>query len=256
MTMLNTEVRVQNRSGSSNYFTVPLTQWWTNSGTLVKPFDPRVLYDPFENRWIASAQDSGPQTFTNYVLLAGSMTGDPTGLWNRRKLHVPTSQLVDHPVLGFNKDWVVVTLNVFPGTGSNYSRVHVYNKASLYASNAPTPSVFTVDGLGVCPVTSYDNSLTNFFLIQDYNGSTNALGLLRLLKISGAVGSESLSVVTNFPAGLQTWTNAYGDFENNNFAPQKDITNRIHTFDSRFASAVYRNGSIWCTHTVFLPQPT
>src|SRR2546428_527638 len=120
---------------------------------------------------------------------------------------------------------------MFPSPGSNYSRIHVFNKASLYASNSPAPTVLTANGLGICPVTSYDNAITTLYLIQDYTGDSNSVGLLRPLRISGSVGSEPLSVVTNSPASLQTWTNAYRNFEQDNLAPQKDITNRIHALD-------------------------
>jgi len=45
--MLNTEVRIQSRNGSTNYYRNSLFNWWSlrTSGfsTLT---DPRILYDP------------------------------------------------------------------------------------------------------------------------------------------------------------------------------------------------------------------
>lgn len=189
------------------------------------------------------------------------MTSDPTGPWNLRKYQIQSALLSDQPVLGFNKNWIVVTINVITGLTTNYSQIYVFDKQSLYASNAPTPTAFTNagPGLGICPVTSFDSNTTNMYLIQDYNGnttnlgSTNLMGYVRLFELRGPVSAPEL--ITNLPivATSQTWTNAGGNFDLHNFAPQLGTTQKLHTMDSRFGSAMYRNGSIWCAHTVFLP---
>lgn len=251
MTMVQWDVRVQTRTGS-NYLTTALGDWW---GPITNSIgDPRVLYDPYAQRWIATAQNKRDNTLTNYWLLIGvSMTSDPTGAWNRRAVKVESPFLPDHPVIGFNTNWIVVTINIFPEQTNHYSHIYVFDKHSLYASNNPTPTAFTnVAGVGICPVSSYDNSITNLYLVQDYNGNTNSQGYVRMLEIRGTVGSEVL-VTNSLLASPQTWTNGYRNFSADNLAPQKGTTNRIHTFDSRIASAVYRNGSIWFAHTVFLP---
>lgn len=180
------------------------------------------------------------------------MTTDPTGLWNRRQILLENDpNYPDHPLVGFNKDWIAVTLD-FTGN-SNFTRLYVFDKASLYASNSPTPTVFVASGGCICPVRTYDNTLTNLYLIQDYNGDTNSMGYLRVLEINGPTNSPALSVLSKFPSTSQTWTNTYRNPLADNLAPQKDITNRIHTLDSRIPSALYRNGYIWCVQTVFLP---
>jgi hypothetical protein len=261
MTTLNTQVRIQNRGGTSNFFTSTLTAFWTNSGFVLGAFDPRITFDSFKQRWIATAQDRHSSS-SNFILLATSMTSDPTGFWNFRQYQVESANLADHPVLGFNQNWIVVTINVFPPGGvPGHSQIYAFDKQSLYASNAPAPIVFTNagPGLGICPVTSYDTNATNMFLVQDYNGSTtnlgnsNLMGYLRLFELRGSVAAPEL--ITNLPlvATSQTWTNAGGNFSLDNFAPQLGTSQKLHTFDSRFASAVYRSGSIWCTHTIFLP---
>jgi hypothetical protein len=47
----------------------------------------------------------------------------------------------------------------------------------------------------------------------------------------------------------------WADFETNiiNLLPQSNLTTGIFPGDSRMQSVVYRNGSLWCTHTVLFP---
>ncbi|HXI52317.1 MAG TPA: hypothetical protein VNH84_12450 [Candidatus Saccharimonadales bacterium] len=73
------------------------------------------------------------------------MTTDPTGLWIRRQILLENDpNHPDHPVVGFNKDWIAVAF-YFTGS-SNFMRIYVFDKANLYASNSPTPTVFVPSG--------------------------------------------------------------------------------------------------------------
>jgi hypothetical protein len=72
MTMLNTQVRIQSRTGATNS-TQSLSNWWSSAGTFSSVFDPRVLYDPDSQRWIATAAtDAG--TTASSLLIAVSAT--------------------------------------------------------------------------------------------------------------------------------------------------------------------------------------
>ncbi|MCI0746036.1 MAG: immunoglobulin domain-containing protein [Verrucomicrobia subdivision 3 bacterium] len=255
MITLNSQVRIQNRLGTTNYSTVALNEFWFGTGaTGVGAFDPRITYDPFEGRFISVAEAVSNATF--YLLLGASATSDPTGTWYKHRILLSGSEVPDHPNLGFNRNWVVSSMNIL---GTNHSRIWVFNKTNLY-SGASTSSLlytnFWTNGFGICPATTHDNSLTNIYLVQEYNGNTtNAaganVGFLRLFEISGPVNSPVLS--NRFVQTTLTWTNQWGDFHGENKLPQLGITNRIHSFDARMNSVAYRNGFVWCTHTVFLP---
>mgnify|MGYP003347047236 CR=1 FL=1 len=55
VTMLNTQVRIQDKSGTT-LSTVSLSTFWTSStGLSGSPFDPHVIYDSLSSRWIAVA---------------------------------------------------------------------------------------------------------------------------------------------------------------------------------------------------------
>src|ERR1051325_4356468 len=60
ITMLNVGVQFQTRGGGSLH-TNSLIGFWTstNVGSIVDVFDPRVCYDPFNDRWIAVAESDG-----------------------------------------------------------------------------------------------------------------------------------------------------------------------------------------------------
>ena len=51
VTMLNTEVRIQRRDGTV-ISTTSLANWWSGAGTFSFIFDPHILYDPYQDRWI------------------------------------------------------------------------------------------------------------------------------------------------------------------------------------------------------------
>ncbi len=56
ITMLNTGVKFQTRGGASVYSNSLISFWTsTNIGSFFGVFDPRVAYDPFNDRWIAVA---------------------------------------------------------------------------------------------------------------------------------------------------------------------------------------------------------
>ena len=72
---------------------------------------------------------------------------------------------------------------------------------------------------------------------------------MRVSTINGAVGSEVLTLGVAFPSTPNPWR----EFAAANFAPQAGSAQKIATDDARIYSVVYRNGSLWATHTVFYP---
>jgi len=52
-TVHNSQIRVQDRTGKI-LSTVTLASFWSVVGA-PEPFDPKVIYDPYNDRWIFSA---------------------------------------------------------------------------------------------------------------------------------------------------------------------------------------------------------
>ena len=250
---LNSNIVVQDRSGN-NLKTVSLDNFWAPTNNS-RTTDPRVVYDPFNDRWIIST--SGDYLLsTSGVLVGVSQTGDPTGNWNLYKVAVDSTGLhfCDFPTLGFNKTWVVVMCNVFANASNSNSfagSIYVFDKFDLYNHGTGAHTVFDTGGdSNVTPAITYDNSVATEYLVEEYNGNQSGMGLLRLWGINGSAGSPTLSPSIAFPATTLTWA----ENGTNNFGPQLGNATGVDTGDARIGNVIYRNGTLWTTHPVFLPS--
>jgi hypothetical protein len=253
MVTLNSQVRVQNRSGGT-LSTTSLNGFWSSLG-YSSMFDPRVLYDRYSSRWIfVSLADY--RSATSALLVSASQTADPGGSWRLYGIDVdPADQnFADYPIVGFNKDWVVITVNIYRISDKSFvtSNVYVLNKASLYAGG---PGAFTLlqdtSGHSMAPAVTYDNTISTLYLVENWNGDLSGSGYLRISMITGTIGSEVLNSGVVFPSTPNGWSDSPpGD---GNFAPQLGSTQKINNGDSVIQDVVYRSGSLWCTQTIFLP---
>ncbi len=255
-TTLNSQIRIQNRAGGI-ISTVSLLSFWTGLGH-TDVFDPKVLYDPFANRWMFTTVASR-NSATSAILIAVSQTNDPTGVWNRFSIDADSmnTKWADFPSIGFNKDWIVINVNMFNNVGNAFAQTNnlVCVKANIYANITPagTFKFFNFVGFGgtIGPAITYDNTLATEYFLQDWNGNSGGNGFLRIYTLTGPVGAEVMTA-----GGFPTATGATWDFVppgSADFAPQMGSAVKIQNNDSRMRNVVYRNGSLWTTHTVFLP---
>ncbi|MCC6444756.1 MAG: hypothetical protein IT210_15015, partial [Armatimonadetes bacterium] len=253
MVTLNTQVRIQNRSGGV-ISTVSLGSFWASLGSPAV-FDPKSLYDPYGNRWIFTALANAAST-SSALLIGVSQTSDPTGDWNLYSIDADNlnSVWVDYPSIGFNKNWIVVACNVFTNSSGQFVRSNIYafDKGDLYAGGAGDYTLLTDSDGTMVPAITYDNTVNTLYLVENLNGNFAGLGYLRISTISGAIGAETLNAGIATPSTADTWA----DFPPGraDFAPQLGTTEKIQANDSRMQNVVYRNNSLWCTHTVFLPS--
>ena len=248
MVALNGLVRIMTRSGAV-LSTTTLNDFFAGMFEQ-NAYDPKVFYDTAAQRWVLVAcadANRGSAAF----LIAASNTADPTGNWRRLSFDADPGNQVwnDYPSVGFNKDWIAVSFNMFFINGnSSHSKLFVLTKSELYSNAATGSRIFTVnDAFTMAPAQTYDNSLAPLYLLHTANGNSNGAGFLRLHQITGTPGSENLSVV-GFISTPSTWHVTAGDL-----APQANSTARLNTGDDRMLSVVYRNGSLWAAHNAFLP---
>ncbi len=261
MTVLNTEVRVQDRQGNV-VSTVSLSGFWIPVGGFFT-FDPKILYDRTAGRWIFVAMEGG-DFFESAILLAVSQTSDPTGQWNYYRIDADATdaQWADYPSLGYNKDWIVVSANMFPLVASAGQSVNVYafNKADLYAGGVGLFTLFrdtTAGSFTLVPAITHDDNVSTMYLVDVDNLGLLYGGIasrLRVSTITGTVGAEQINLGTAFMTPGSPWATVDPSF---GFGlPQLGSPIGIDGGDTRMQNVVVRNGTLWCTHHVFLPAST
>lgn len=255
MTTLNSQVRIQDKSGSV-ISTVSLNTFFSSlknvNNASFSAFDPHVRFDPIGNRWVVvAAADDGASTSS--TLFAASQTTDPTGSWYFISIRADGAgaNWADYPALGMNKDWIVVTVNLFTNVASEFvnAQIYVLNKAQLYAGGAVTTKTFTSPNFGFQPAVTHDAALATLYLLESWNGNSGGNGYVRLSTIGGAVGSEVFSEGTFTPNVPSPWDwGSVGEI-----MPQLGDSRKIDGGDDRILNCVYRNSSLWCAQTVYLP---
>jgi hypothetical protein len=195
------------------------------------------------------------------------LTGNPTNGWNLRRVKADSSsqRWADYPMLGFNKDWIVVGANMWwtsanTNTGFDRSHFYVFNKTNLYAGNFTNPTLLVDTNSNLAgnefPAVTYDNSLSTLHVVEEVADNFQGNGYLRLLSITGSIGSETLNNIGSSPTFLRV-NSTWDDREPNNgadFAPQLGLSSvNVQNNDASIGNVVYRNGDLWFAHTAFLP---
>ncbi|MEW5702759.1 MAG: thrombospondin type 3 repeat-containing protein [Candidatus Zixiibacteriota bacterium] len=264
MTMLNSQVRIQNRTGGV-ISTVGLTTFWAPAGGSGF-FDPRIIFDPEADRWLATCL-SNSRSAASSVLFAISATDNPTGTWTYYRIDADPTDVdwADFPDIGCNLTWIAITNNMFTVAADAFSgrAMWVIDKSTALAGGALTFMFYPVgsDAFGgysggtlrVCQTFGAEPKL----YIVDHYWMIGGTHVMRLTEITGTgpapVWSATPgSAIPGYPG--TGWFNIANDFDWTHIdASQLGTAVRIETNDYRMLNAVYRNGHIWCTHTGGLP---
>ena len=264
MVALNTEISVQDKTGTP-IFTTTLSNFWGNEiGINGRVVSPRLAYDPSADRWIFTAC-ANPQSPSSALLLAISQTSDPTLGWFRYQVFIDDTNNVtwgSDDNVGFNDDWIVVSKNLrfLGGNTFSRSRLYVFDKTQLYQT-VPAPILSTnvlrtvIEDFSVSslvPAVSYDSSPGQLFLMANGAGNDGfGNGSLRLFRLTESTNLFSLSEISQ-PVSNNPWSDQ-PNTGSADFLPQRDSSALIAAGDSRVQNLVLRNGSLWCAQTVFLP---
>jgi hypothetical protein len=245
--LINGRYKVYNKTDGSVAASSSLNSFWTgagvswNSGT----FDPRVAYDPFSERYYASALDNGRSA--NSYLFAVSNSDNPTDGWTGTAIDSDSddSHWADFETLGFGADGVYMGANMFGLSGQETrSSIVALEKAPLLQSTPTFSYTITEDlslggtGFAPQPIINYDNTGTPHDYIGLYSGDT-----LRVSTISGDISNPSLTVGAD---SITTVT-----VSDPPDADQPTSAADLETNDIRISSNVIQvNGSYWGTQSV------
>ena len=253
VTTLNTQTMIQNKSGTI-ISTLSTFAFWSPLG-IVTISDPRVLYDPFQNRWMQTIIVDYSSANSS-ICVAVSQNSDPTGTWFLYRIDVDTAgtKWADFPSIGFNKNWIVVSVNMYPVPTGNFTnaRTLVCVKNNLYNNTTPIGTFKFFDlpisaGGTIQPAVTMDNTTeTEYFVNHD----TSSAGTARIYTVTGPIGSEAMNVGPAVTSTLGGWT--FGSQADPDLLPQQAAANVAHD-EPRWRSVVFRNGSIWGCQQILLP---
>jgi hypothetical protein len=249
MVALNSNYVIQQKSSGAVLGTIPMTTFWGATGA-AQPFDPKVVYDPYNGRWIVAAVNDAASA-TSSILYGISDTSDPQGTWHLYSLDADASDLTwaDFPTIGFNKNVVAIGLNVFTNAGSYVQgKLIVLDYGALRAnSGAGNPFTINVPGsFTIQPAVTYSATEDTLYLVE--HGSSGG-GTYNFWTLTG-LGPPSLSLV-----GGAAKTNPLGPWTvpgSANVLPQNGGF-PADAADARIGNAVFRNGHIYYAQTVGLP---
>lgn len=142
----NFKVAVFSKTGGAPLLETSLRAWFESvlPAEVDVVFDPRVLYDQHDGRWVLVASGVHYEDFTSpFSLLSVSRTSDPRDDWSvwafpetgRRVIPWP-----DHPSLGVDPQAIYLSANLIGGP--NATRLRVIPKAAAYAGGTVTYTDF------------------------------------------------------------------------------------------------------------------
>jgi len=252
---LNNNYRVLDKATGATISTVGTATFWAPTGASLNSLtDPRTFYDPYNDRWIAVMQ-----TFASSadILVGVSQTDDPGGAWNLYRFNTGVS--IDFPVVGFDKNWIVVAIN-------RYSAGGTFQRGITLVVNYPQARAGTGSGIIFTQASG-----THFCSAPCVTYSTTADTEYVVTHLSSAGATYTLDAITGTPAapvytagGSQTRTGGGWAQASGNSLPQSAPNSGasacgatpclIEAQDSQIRSApVFRGGSIWYTQSVGLP---
>ncbi|MFB3921315.1 MAG: choice-of-anchor D domain-containing protein [Terriglobia bacterium] len=259
---INSLIAIYSKLGVQQGSFQQLNSFFSSLGLAGEIYDPRVLYDQTNNRFIISAAEVDLTNFTNgHVLLAVSQTSDPTGVWYKfaidfkgRNLSNTANTFPDFPTLGLSSSAVYLSAAQFilnaACLASNYCSfsdtwIKVISLSQLL-SGSSTLTITTFknvrDASGepaftVQPAITYGSSTLEFMAAASFARNPGTKLTLFAVNTSGTPTLSSIDL-----SAPEFW-----------FPPDADQPGSplgIATNDFRLLNAVWSNGSLWCAHNV------
>ncbi|HEV2704507.1 MAG TPA: lamin tail domain-containing protein [Pyrinomonadaceae bacterium] len=271
VTHVNNNYVVHDKTTGARLSVVSIDAFWASTGA-TGVFDPRVLYDRYNNRWLVAAV-SNAQTANSSVLVGISNTSDPQGTYTLFRFIVGCAagaagcnaggEWADFPMLGFNKNWVAVTWNHFTSNTNAFIAgrgvLMDYPQLRSGVNNSFTFSVSGATAGSFClhPATTYSPTENVLYFVAHVSsgGAT-----YRVFNITGAPPTAptlgATGVLTRPGGG---WTQPGADTLPQTCVGVPGTTcpttlRRIDSGDAFIRSnVVFRNGRLWYGQTIGLP---
>jgi|GEM_PF-2498654 len=207
--------------------------------------DPRVVFDHKQQRWIASA--IATYNGNKHVCVMRSKTADPTAGWDWFTPILSFFSSVAQPKIGFSDNWITISCFYQDGFANGSTISYVWKRQDFYSGTSSTYWSDQFHGMGhVCPVTTYDAGVGDLYLVSV---NTASGGKVRVFRIFGSPSNApQFDLIGVQISGNNAWSSTGPG------GPQLGTSTGIAIPNHQMASTVYRNGSIWFAHNVFLPS--
>ncbi len=251
---INTHMLVTNIVGffSGSY---KLDDFFKPLGGVNAYFDPRIIYDPEQDRFIL-VEFQGTNCTDSHILIAFSKTNNPKGAWNLYSLDGCLNDdgtFADFPMISLTDTELFLTYNEVNTdsswqTGFEGTQIHQINKMNGYNGETLNRRVWTditYNGRllrNICPVRNADETLpTSMYFLSDRNFDLSN-DTVFLLHLTGHQNDPN-SLLT---MGYQVCDHPYG-------VPPYAVQPKdsLDTNDARILDAFTMNGQIqWVSNTM------
>jgi hypothetical protein len=268
VSVTNTSIEWHTKAGAQQN-SQSLSSFFGVLGPLTTLFDPKCVYDTYDNRFIVEAGDQTDTAFgggsnTSRIFIAVSDDNDPNGVWRFHAINTKINILgldrwADFPVLGVDSQAVYLTANMFsfgaaPVFGA--SRLWIIDKNPFYTAAGPNAAVVTVNDPSTAA--GLPGQAGTLIPAKMYGAGPAGMGtfLVNTSFVSGA--NEAMSIIKiSSPLAAPTFSNTFiilGDIHNGtvNFpdAPQSGSGVLIDAGNLRALDAVWRNNNLYVVNTV------
>ncbi len=192
----NDRFRIWDKSGRL-ILTSGIDPWFSTTATGLSIFDPKVIYDHFDKRWIMVWLHQDDVTATSYYLVSVSDDSIPTGTWYNWALpgnvngSTPITSWADYQGVGYDSVAVYLTSNQFNFGGSfTNSKIRIIPKSDLYANTAGVVNWTDLwdirqpgnlsPSFGIRPSRMYGSPGEYYLVTHSTSGVTNYITLYKL----------------------------------------------------------------------------
>jgi hypothetical protein len=147
---INTSVNILDADGKGLKFRTLSSIVAGQLGLLDRYYDPKVLYDPINDKFILVFLE-GSESSDTRIVVGFTQTNDPTGLWNFYAINGNPNggaKWSDYPIIAHNKEDLYITVNILRDNeswqeGFVQSVIWQVNKASGYSGGTLTQNLFS-----------------------------------------------------------------------------------------------------------------
>lgn len=196
--VVNSQFRISDKQGNT-IVTVDANSWYRTVLENPSTFDPKVIYDHYDNRWVMVWLHADKVKSESYFLISVSDDEDPTGVWYNWALpshqngNTLSGNWGDYQGVGFDSEALYITSNQFPFTegGSNYTKLRIIDKRDLYISGQPGEVKWndiwdfkypgsSYSAFGVRPTRMYSESDAFYLVITGRYITNSSVGVFKI----------------------------------------------------------------------------